>query len=197
MEIFVGSQTLNKHILTDRWLGLEPNLCHNRKLMHRAFDFNQYLHIRCDAAKGSTSAFNSIKQSSIMTDEQPEFASSPEGIWMLDDTGKHLKFVSEEELNNGVEGTDSTAAQRTLEEATTEYLANLTPPQKIIEDQLRDLGWDENAITCSFFLKINSDITVQSYAIGDTSKLKSKNSTRSVSKYNRFLASQAWSCRWT
>ncbi|KAJ5783616.1 uncharacterized protein N7518_009293 [Penicillium psychrosexuale] len=44
-----------------------------------------------------------------MADEQPEFVPPPEGLWILDDTGKNLKFLSEEELNrNAIETTDNT-----------------------------------------------------------------------------------------
>lgn len=62
---------------------------------------------------------------------------------MLDNTGKNLRFVSEEELANA---TESTKPKTTLPQVITEYLSNLTPSQRIIQDELRALGWDVAAI---------------------------------------------------
>lgn len=82
-----------------------------------------------------------------MADEQPEFVPPSEGLWILDDTGKNLKFLSEEELNwNAIEITDNTIPREALAEVITEYLSSLTPPQQKIQDGLCDLGWNDAAI---------------------------------------------------
>ncbi|KAJ5226847.1 uncharacterized protein N7469_006853 [Penicillium citrinum] len=78
-----------------------------------------------------------------MADEQPTPVPSLEGIWMLDDTGKNLRFVSEEELANATEGT---TPKTTPPQVITDYLSSLTPSQKIIQEELRSLGWDVVAI---------------------------------------------------
>lgn len=82
-----------------------------------------------------------------MPDEQPEFVPPPEGLWILDDTGKNLKFLSEEELNqNAIETTDDTIPREPPAEVITKYLSTLTPPQKNMQDGFRDLGWNDVAI---------------------------------------------------
>jgi hypothetical protein len=81
-----------------------------------------------------------------MNTEQHESVPPAEGIWILDDTGKTLRFVSEEELENATEATASTKPKVTPAEVITEYLSNLSPPQKTIQDKLCELGWDEAAI---------------------------------------------------
>ncbi|CAI7671089.1 unnamed protein product [Penicillium discolor] len=119
-----------------------------------------------------------------MPDEQPEFVPPPEGLWILDDTGKNLKFLSEEELNqNAIETTDDTIPREPPEEVITEYLSTLTPPQKNMQDGFRDLGWNDVAITtCSLSLKMYSGTTAQGYARKGTPKLKSKSLIRSAIK---------------
>lgn len=77
-----------------------------------------------------------------MADEQPTPVPSLEGIWMLDE-GKNLRFVSEEELANATEGT---TPKTTPPQVITDYLSSLTPSQKIIQEELRSLGWDVVAI---------------------------------------------------
>ncbi|CAI7655315.1 unnamed protein product [Penicillium crustosum] len=82
-----------------------------------------------------------------MADEQPRFVPPPEGLWILDDTGKNLKFLSEEELNqNTIETTDDTIPREPPAEVITQYLSTLTPLQKKMHDGLRDLGWNDAAI---------------------------------------------------
>ncbi|KAJ5207598.1 hypothetical protein N7449_001977 [Penicillium cf. viridicatum] len=92
------------------------------------------------------------KEDIPVVDEQSEFIPPPpppppEGLWILDDTGKILKFLSEEELNrNSIETTDNTIPRKPPAEVITKYLSTLTPSQKKMQDGLRDLGWDDAAI---------------------------------------------------
>ncbi|KAJ5355856.1 hypothetical protein N7517_010465 [Penicillium concentricum] len=80
-------------------------------------------------------------------DEKPGFIPPAKGLWMLDDPGKNLKFMSEEELDrNAIEVTDDTRPREPPAEVITKYLATLTPPQKKMQDELRDLGWNDAAI---------------------------------------------------
>ncbi|KAJ6128206.1 hypothetical protein N7471_009423 [Penicillium samsonianum] len=82
-----------------------------------------------------------------MADEQPQLVLLPEGLWILDDTGKNLIFLSEEELDrNAIEPTDNTIPRDPPAEVITKYLSILTPPQKKMQDELRDLGWNDAAI---------------------------------------------------
>ncbi|KAF7528308.1 hypothetical protein PCG10_000914 [Penicillium crustosum] len=82
-----------------------------------------------------------------MAEEQPRFVLTLEGLWILDDTGKNLKFLSEEELNqNTIETTDDTIPREPPAEVITQYLSTLTPLQKKMHDGLRDLGWNDAAI---------------------------------------------------
>ncbi|KAJ5414463.1 hypothetical protein N7509_001090 [Penicillium cosmopolitanum] len=76
-----------------------------------------------------------------MTTEQTE-----SGIWILDDTGKSLKFVFEEELENATEADASTEAKVTPAEVIAKYLSNLSASQKTMQDKLYALGWDDVAI---------------------------------------------------
>lgn len=70
-----------------------------------------------------------------------------EGIWVLDDTGKNLKFVSQEFLDaNTREATDSARSPHPTTEEVTTYLSNLSLSQQEICDKLRDQGWDDPAI---------------------------------------------------
>ncbi|CAI7656387.1 unnamed protein product [Penicillium glandicola] len=81
-----------------------------------------------------------------MADQQTDYV-SPEGLWILDGPGKNLKFLSEEELNrNAIEKADNTIPGEPPAEVITKYLSTLTPPQKKIQDGLRDLGWNDAAI---------------------------------------------------
>ncbi|KGO40835.1 hypothetical protein PEX2_075070 [Penicillium expansum] len=82
-----------------------------------------------------------------MADQQPKFVSPPEGLWILDDTGKNLEFMSEEELDrNSIKATDHTIPRETSAEVIAKYLSTLTPHQKKMQDKLRDLGWNDSAI---------------------------------------------------
>lgn len=81
-----------------------------------------------------------------MTTEQTESVPPPEGIWILDDTGKSLKFVFEEELENATEADASTEAKVTPAEVIAKYLSNLSASQKTMQDKLYALGWDDVAI---------------------------------------------------
>ena len=97
--------------------------------------------------QGLVSALSLIIQSSIMADEQPEFVPPPEGLLILDYTGKNLKFLSEEELNqNAIETTDDTIPKEPPAEVITEYLSTLTTLQKKMQDEVRDLGRNDAAI---------------------------------------------------
>ena len=87
-----------------------------------------------------------IIQPSIMADEQPEFVPSPEGPWILDDTGKNLKFLSEEELKRNASETTDTTISRAPPAVITNYFSTLTPPQKKMQDGLRGWGWNNAAI---------------------------------------------------
>lgn len=78
-----------------------------------------------------------------MVDEQSAPVPAPEGIWMLDETGKNVRFVSEDELAKATEGT---GPKTTPPQVITEYLSNLTPSQKTIQNELRDLGWEDSTI---------------------------------------------------
>ncbi|KAJ5496425.1 hypothetical protein N7463_008412 [Penicillium fimorum] len=80
-------------------------------------------------------------------DASPEFIPPPEGLWMLDDTGKNLKFLSEAELDrNDIEPTDNTIPKEPPAEVITKYLSTLTSHPKKMQDELRDLGWNDAAI---------------------------------------------------
>lgn len=83
-----------------------------------------------------------------MADEQPSQSASPsKGLWILDDTGENLKFLSEAELDrNAIEITDNSKPREPPAEAITKYLSTLTPPQKKMRDDLRDLGWNDAEI---------------------------------------------------
>jgi hypothetical protein len=82
-----------------------------------------------------------------MADNQPQPDPFAEGLWVLDDTGKNLKFIPEEELDrNFTERTDNKFLKETSPEAITEYLSTLTATQEKIHDDLRDLGWNCAAI---------------------------------------------------
>ncbi|KAJ5159075.1 uncharacterized protein N7500_008726 [Penicillium coprophilum] len=82
-----------------------------------------------------------------MADEQPPSVPSREGLWILDDTGKNLKFLSEEELDqNATETTDNMIPGEPPAEVITKYNSTLTSPQKKMRDELRDLGWKDAAI---------------------------------------------------
>jgi hypothetical protein len=59
-----------------------------------------------------------------MADNQPQPDPFTEGLWVLDDTGKNLKFISEEELNrNAIELTDNTLPKGPSPEAIAKYLS--------------------------------------------------------------------------
>lgn len=53
-----------------------------------------------------------------MTAEQPELVPPPEEIWVFDDTGKNLKFLSKEELENAIKASASTKPKVTTAELT-------------------------------------------------------------------------------
>lgn len=83
---------------------------------------------------------------SIMANNQPESTPS-EGLWMLDDTGSNLRHVSVEELNRtATEITDDFVPIEPSAEDIRKYLSTLTPAQKKMQDELRDLDWNDAAI---------------------------------------------------
>ncbi|KAJ6089941.1 hypothetical protein N7467_005157 [Penicillium canescens] len=80
-----------------------------------------------------------------MAENQPQPDPFAEGLWVLDDTGKNLKFMPEEDLDrNVIELTDNTLPESP--EAIAKYLSTLTATQTKIHDDLRDLGWNYAAI---------------------------------------------------
>ncbi|KAJ6007092.1 hypothetical protein N7499_000756 [Penicillium canescens] len=82
-----------------------------------------------------------------MADNQHQPDPFAEGLWVLDDTGKNLGFMREEELDrNFTELADNTLVEETSPEAITKYLCTLTATQTKIHDDLRDLGWNYAAI---------------------------------------------------
>lgn len=81
-----------------------------------------------------------------MTENQSESTPS-KGVWVLDDTGKHLKFIPEEEVDqNAIEVDDNFVPTKPSAEAIQTYLSALTPTQKKMQDGLRGLDWNDAAI---------------------------------------------------
>ncbi|OQE37666.1 hypothetical protein PENCOP_c009G05078 [Penicillium coprophilum] len=82
-----------------------------------------------------------------MADEQTASVPPREGLWILDDTGKNLKSLSEEELDqNAIEVTENMRPREPPAEVITKYNSTLTSPQKKMRNELRDLGWNDAAI---------------------------------------------------
>ncbi|CAG7960527.1 unnamed protein product [Penicillium salamii] len=80
-----------------------------------------------------------------MASNQPESTPS-EGLWMLDDTGNNLRYLSEEELNQtAIEVTDNYVPIEPSAEIRKSF-STLTPAQKKMQDELRELDWNDVAI---------------------------------------------------
>ncbi|KAJ5322429.1 hypothetical protein N7452_010718 [Penicillium brevicompactum] len=81
-----------------------------------------------------------------MANNQPE-STPPEGLWVLDDTGNNLRYVSEEELNRTAkEVTDDFVPIKPSADDIGRYFFTLTPAQKKMQEELRDLDWNDAAI---------------------------------------------------
>lgn len=140
----MGPPTLNERILTHPWLSPKSHLPCVTEVYMRLLPRSRHI---SSQLQGLVSELSLIIQSSIMAEEQPRFVLTLEGLWILDDTGKNLKFLSEEELNqNTIETTDDTIPREPPAEVITQYLSTLTPLQKKMHDGLRDLGWNDAAI---------------------------------------------------
>ncbi|KAJ5719603.1 hypothetical protein N7493_007181 [Penicillium malachiteum] len=86
-----------------------------------------------------------------MADPNPQ--ESEEGIWVLDDSGKNLKFISQEFLSTeGHEATNKPQNTSSTAEEVAEYLSNLPGRRKEVYNQLQDQGWDDPAIHNLFTL---------------------------------------------
>ncbi|KAJ6024541.1 hypothetical protein N7540_005338 [Penicillium herquei] len=78
---------------------------------------------------------------------------SEEGIWVLDDSGKDLKFISQEFLDaESREATDSTHPMHPTTEEVAEYLSNISGRRREVYNKLQDQGWDDPAIHNFFTL---------------------------------------------
>ncbi|KAJ5715084.1 uncharacterized protein N7483_012265 [Penicillium malachiteum] len=81
---------------------------------------------------------------------------SEEGIWVLDDSGKNLKFISQEFLDSeGREATDRAKPTHPTTEEVAEYLSNISGRQREVYNKLQDQGWDDPAIHNFFTLLDN------------------------------------------
>lgn len=82
-----------------------------------------------------------------MGDSQHPIDTATEGIWVLDDTGKCLEHLSEEQLTQSSrELDDSISLHHPSTQTIAEYLAHLSPTQKKIYNDLRGLGWEDASI---------------------------------------------------
>ncbi|KAJ5354232.1 hypothetical protein N7541_006796 [Penicillium brevicompactum] len=77
----------------------------------------------------------------------PPKSTPPEGLWVLDDTGNSLRYMSEEKLSRTAkEVTDDFVPIKPSAEDIGRYFSTLTPAQKKMQDQLRDLDWNDAAV---------------------------------------------------
>ncbi|KAJ5701530.1 hypothetical protein N7488_009078 [Penicillium malachiteum] len=84
-----------------------------------------------------------------MADPNPQ---SEEGIWVLDDSGENLKFISQEILNAGHEAPNKPQNPHATASEIAEYLSNLPGRRKEVYNKLQDQGWDDPAIHNLFTL---------------------------------------------
>ncbi|KAJ5081776.1 hypothetical protein NUU61_010040 [Penicillium alfredii] len=71
----------------------------------------------------------------------------PEGIWMLDASGKRLRQLSDDELARAPNvRDDTTSPDYPSSETIAEYLSSLSPSQQGICDAMRGMGWPDPAI---------------------------------------------------
>ncbi|KAJ5682863.1 hypothetical protein N7462_006028 [Penicillium macrosclerotiorum] len=79
--------------------------------------------------------------------DHPSSEVPAEGIWMLDDSGKHLELKAEDQLaQDSSELKIDTPIEQPSNETIADYLSHLPHARKEQSDGLRGLGWDDSSI---------------------------------------------------